>query len=654
MLDVAGGSATLVAVDRCVVAADDPLPIGAVLDTIAIPEVADTESSDDSDPSASVEPDSSDSVEPDTSDDVESSASDADSPVEEFAGAWAQVAAPALSFDGSTVVWSTGREIRRYERAGSADPFVRTDTFDVSSSPMPSIVTGRSIDISADGGTVVFVAGPGTEAFAPTPGNVYAWQASVPREEPELLSTTPTGEPGAADSGSPTISNDATFVVYESSSVDLAATAGIELSAPFVVGIDRTAETAQVLVDDATAPAVSADGFHVAYRRDGSIRVLSSAEGTTDDVGDDELAAAEPVGSLAISQHGRWLVFASAVDLRTSTASATSVETPAVWAVDRASSNPAVVDTTTTTTTTTTTSSTTISTTVPPTSSTTVAPTSPGGDTTSTMPEVDTSTTVPATTLPALPVIDRFPVVPGAFPRVPTPRPFTPRPAPLQSSPTRSTIAPTLSATATPATFEPTIVNAGRRTQPVTLFNATPSSIAVGAVSVDPAGPFSIVSDGCVGPSLAPAGSCAVEVQFAPIDLGAASAVVTFRLGDGSAVTATLVGDGVPEPTLDLLPAVAGAGQTVTVFGAGFPPASTVELTQPGVAISQSVVVDPDGTFAHVVVVLPNTPTGPVLLAVAGQVDRFDDVDAELLVSSRGATSDGAALRSGVGTSSRR
>jgi hypothetical protein len=143
-------------------------------------------------------------------------------------------------------------------------------------------------------------------------------------------------------------------------------------------------------------------------------------------------------------------------------------------------------------------------------------------------------------------------------------------------------------------------------------------------------------------------------VQFAPVAIGVANAVVTFRLGDGSIVTATLVGDGVPEPTLDLVPAVAGAGQTVTVFGAGFPPASTVELTQPGVALPQPVVVDPDGTFAHVVVVLPNTPTGPVLLAVAGQVDRFDDVDAELLVSSRGAASDGAALRSGVGTSSRR
>ena len=302
--------------------------------------------------SDSVEPVTSDNVEPVTSDDVGPSAGDADDVPAELTGTWTAVAAPALSFDGSTIVWSTGREVRRYERAGSTDPFVRTDAFDVSSTPMPSIVTARSVDISADGETVVFVAGPGTEPFAPTPGNVYAWQSSAPAEEPELLSSTPAGEPGTADSGSPTISNDATFVVYQSSSADLAATAGVELSAPFVVGLDRAAGTSQVLVDDATAPAMSGDGFHVAYRRDGAIRVLSSDDDTTDDVGDDELAAAEPAGSVAISQHGRWLVFASAVDLRTDAVSASSIETPAVWAVDRASSNPLVVDTTTTTSTT--------------------------------------------------------------------------------------------------------------------------------------------------------------------------------------------------------------------------------------------------------------------------------------------------------------
>ena len=142
--------------------------------------------------------------------------------------------------------------------------------------------------------------------------------------------------------------------------------------------------------------------------------------------------------------------------------------------------------------------------------------------------------------------------------------------------------------------------------------------------------------------------ACLAAVQVITC-FGPATAPATFRLDDGSVVTTTLDGEGVPQPTLDLVPAVAGAGQTVTVFGAGFPPGQVIEMMQPGVEMSQSMVVDSNGTFAHVVVVLPNTPTGPVLLTVAGQPDLFADVGAELLVSSRGATSDGAALRNGVG-----
>ena len=68
---------------------------------------------------------------------------------------------------------------------------------------------------------------------------------------------------------------------------------------------------------------------------------------------------------------------------------------------------------------------------------------------------------------------------------------------------------------------------------------------------------------------------------------------------------------------------------------------------QPGVASPEPVFVDADGTFAHVVVVLPHTPTGPVLLTVTGQPDVFDDVSAELLVSTRGSASSDAALRRG-------
>jgi hypothetical protein len=170
----------------------------------------------------------------------------------------------------------------------------------------------------------------------------------------------------------------------------------------------------------------------------------------------------------------------------------------------------------------------------------------------------------------------------------------------------------------------------------------------VSSVTVEAAGVFSLVTDACSGIAIAPAASCSVEVQFAPVAVGFAAGSASFRLDDGTVVTASLSGEGVAAPTLDLLPAVAGAGQTVTVFGAGFPAGSTVELMQPGVATAEPVIVDADGTFAHVVVVLPHTPTGPATLTVYGQPDVFDDVSAELLVSTRGRASTDPALRSGA------
>ena len=134
-----------------------------------------------------------------------------------------------------------------------------------------------------------------------------------------------------------------------------------------MVGVDRTAGTAQILVDDATRPAVSADGNHVVYQRGDAVRVLSSDGAATTDEDIAELADAQPVGRLSISQHGRWLIFASAADLAAEPVDpAATPETPtdlqetptdppevapSVWAVDRRSSEVEVVDTTTTTTT---------------------------------------------------------------------------------------------------------------------------------------------------------------------------------------------------------------------------------------------------------------------------------------------------------------
>ncbi len=597
----------LTVLDRCATPSDQALPIGSVLDTVTRSDVP---------------------------------------------GAGGPgVAAPALSFDGSVVVWSTGQEVRRYVRSttgGFTEPPV---TFDVVAGGAADVVTGARVDVSADGRNVVFVAGPGTDPYAPSPANVYVWTAPASQldspPEPELLSTTMSGDPAAGDSASPTISADGTFVVFESTALDLAVVGATPVTGPFVIGADRTTRTSQILLDDATRPAISADGNHIVYQRGDALRVLSSDATSPVDVTIDELAGARPTGPAAISQFGRWLVFASAEALAPDLVDpARPAGTTVVWAADRSSSNGGTVDTTTTTTTTPTTP-----TQPPPTSPPVTQPpgTPPPDVPATTSPDVASA---PGTTLPIGVIVARYPT---GFPSVPFTAP--PRRSSTSSSSTSNsnTFRPSAgtsfggvtSASASPVSFGPTVVGAGRRTQPVTLLNSGTSASQVSVASIDVPEAFTIVSDGCSGASIGPGASCVVEVQFAPIAVGPANGSLVFQFSDGSIVTASLVGDGVAGPTLGLVPAVAGAGQTVTVFGAGFPPGSTIGLSQPGAAAPVPIVVDADGTFAHVVVVLTNTPPGPTELAVPGQPDAYDAVTVELLVSTGGAATGDIAVRSG-------
>ena len=277
---VPGGSlarptTSLAVVDRCSSLSGQPLPAGAVIDTIA--------------------------------------AVDHDS-------------APALSFDGSTIVWSTGAEIRRYVRPAT-DPaavtpaaidHVLVGSFDATLIPSADIVTGAELDVSDDGTTVVYVTGPGVAPFAPDPGNVYVWSLPKGAITPtiQVLSLTALGAPGTASSGSPTLSGDGSLVFFDSSSRDLAAVGTTPVTAPFVVYVDRVGNGTRVLVDDASRPAVSADGMHVVYERSGAIRLVSSTSGatyaTTTDRAVEGLETASPVTGSAISQFGRWIVFDSA------------------------------------------------------------------------------------------------------------------------------------------------------------------------------------------------------------------------------------------------------------------------------------------------------------------------------------------------------
>jgi hypothetical protein len=653
------GDMTLTAVDRCATPIESPLPIGTMLDTVAL----DTPEPD-ADVIVAAEPQADESqADESQADESQTDETRTDEPAPDTLAPQTAVAdsvlvaPPSLSFDGSTIVWSTGREIRRYARPASGAPYVRSHTFDTVANGSPDIVTGIHTDVSADGSTVVFVAGPGTSRFEPVPANVHVWTLATAQGDAELISSTTSGDPGASDSAWPTITADGSFVVFQSNSSELAVVGSEPMVAPFVVGVDLAGRTAQVLVDDADRPTVSADGQHVVYRRGDAVRVLSSDATSTTDQQIDELLDARPIGALSISQFGRWIVFAGTLESASGTLESASGtlgpasdepseatrSAPAVWAVDRVSSSPDVVDTTTTSTT----PAGPPTPTPPPTPTAPPSPTPPPTVTSTTVLDVESQPTVPTTTTPLIVDQPRFPTVTNRFPRV-----ELPRPRPVQTSSSAPRVGPqgdSGAALAAPVTFEPTVIDAGRRTQPVNLTNTGSRTLQVVSASIDVPDVFTVVGDTCSGSPVAPSSSCALEVQFAPIAVGPVNATVTFRLADGALVVAQLAGEGVPEPTLDLVPAVAGAGQTVTVFGAGFPPGVTVELSRPGTSTFEPIAVDADGTFAHVIVVLPNTPTGSALLTVNSQPDAFHDVMAQLLVSSRGSASAGTALRGGPG-----
>jgi hypothetical protein len=227
---VGSPSSSLVAVDRCAnpndTGAPDPLPAGSVVGAVA---------------------------------------SAAGSP-----------GAPALSADGNVIVWSTGQAIRRYERSGSS--WAQTAEWDAASTPTNDVVTGPDVDVSDDGNVVVFTAGVGTQAFQPSVSNVYARVVDGATDRIDLLSATGAATPGAASSVRPVVSGDGSLVLFESTSTDLAGVPAGQV-APFVMFVDREALGAGVLASGARLPALSADGRHAVYERDGRLRTRSWASG---------------------------------------------------------------------------------------------------------------------------------------------------------------------------------------------------------------------------------------------------------------------------------------------------------------------------------------------------------------------------------------
>ena len=190
-----------------------------------------------------------------------------------------------------------------------------------------------------------------------------------------------------------------------------------------------------------------------------------------------------------------------------------------------------------------------------------------------------------------------------------------------------------------PSTFEfaPTIAGAGRRTATIDLVNSSPSSVSISGVVLEAAAAvdssFEIVSTTCAS-SIPAAGRCTVDVAFTPSAEGAETIALTASLVGGGEIVATVSGVGAPPPTLQVVPGVATVGQVVTLRGSGFPTGVTVSLSLLDDIVDQAIVVDEAGTFDIPIVVLPNTPQGPIRASVDGIVDQFAEVTAAMVVTS--------------------
>ena len=113
--------------------------------------------------------------------------------------------------------------------------------------------------------------------------------------------------------------------------------------------------------------------------------------------------------------------------------------------------------------------------------------------------------------------------------------------------------------------------------------------------------------------------------------------MLTVELDGDRVLSIPLSGVGAATPVLDIVPAVAGQGQVVTVFGSGFPSGAVVELVVgAGQVTNQQLLIDDSGRLATSVLILPNSATGPMPLTVVGQPDLFADITGSVLVGNDG------------------
>ena len=514
------------------------------------------------------------------------------------------LAAPALSNDGSVIAFPADTNVLVYGASSTPAAPVVTEI----EPPNAGDVVGDRLDITADGATIVFEAG--------SPISVHI--ATVATPTAAAVAPVVTGQlfaPSAAGSSWPTISADGTLVAYQSDQqlpID-----DIPATGDYVVIAERDGATVthRLLTDLAVRPSLAPDGMSVVYDIFGSIQVRVSESAVPFeefserivnprvDVDFEEGASASVSGAV-LSADGSVVIFdqPASVALRSPALPGAHVWAQETEPLFAPPPTLLTIDNTTTS---------------------TIAATNP------------TVATVPTTTRTTTRNTTRR-----------TTRATTPR----TTRTTTTTTLVTQQLAFIPATFEfaPTIIDAGRRTATIDLSNPTSSSITVSSIEVDTAGAADFTIDASACTTIEAGDTCTITIVFAPTETGERTATVVATLSDGSTATIALRGIGAPEPVIDVVPGVAANNQVVAVVGSGFPAGATIELDWHDGLVTRAVVTSDIGGFTQSLVVLPNTPSGPVDITVAGQTDLFGDIATTMLVADASSRSNTAVLSGGM------
>lgn len=172
---------------------------------------------------------------------------------------------------------------------------------------------------------------------------------------------------------------------------------------------------------------------------------------------------------------------------------------------------------------------------------------------------------------------------------------------------------PTLEPLPAGADFDPTAVGGSGRTVAFDIRNIGFSVTTVDDFVLTGSHPddFQVIGGSCAGATLGPLTSCAVEVAFAPTDVGFRSAVLRVVTDSGQYTSVLVTGVGTRVAQLVVADDEVRAGSDIGVAGSGFTPGANVVVGwADGRGRSVTVVADAAGSFLVALPTRPNEPAG--------------------------------------------